>query len=121
MNGWVRATVLTLSLVPYVCFGVRDLLHHKQHRTVSFAERCLHLTLGLLLLTVVPHAYQGHWDVVVPGVLLFTLVRSVDEFVFHRGLAATEIDLHAKTHLGFLIFVVGVVGVGWLEEQNLLP
>ena len=120
MNGWLRAMLLTVSLVPYVYFGVRDLSHHKQHRRVSFAERWLHLTLGLALLAVIPHAYRGNWDVVIPGVVLFTFVRTVDEFVFHRGLAPAEIDLHAKTHLGFLIFVVGVMGVGWLE-QNLSP
>ena len=121
MNGWVRATLITISLVPYVYFGVRDLLHHKQHRKVPFGERLLHMTLGTLLLAVVPHAYQGHWDVVIPGVVLFTLTRSIDEFAFHRALAPAEVDLHAKTHLGFLIFVVGVIGTGWLDHQNLLP
>jgi hypothetical protein len=37
--------------------------------------------------------------------------------VFHRGLAPEEIDLHAKTHLGFLIFVVGVMSVNWLQTH----
>ena len=121
MNGWGRAALITVSLVPYVYFGVRDLLHHKQHRKVPLGERLLHLTLGTLLVAVVPHAYQGHWDVVIPGVILFTLTRSIDEFIFHRGLAPAEINLHAKTHLGFLIFVVGVMGAGWLDTQKLLP
>lgn len=121
MNGWVRATLITASLVPYVYFGVRDLLHHQQHRKVPLGERLLHMTLGVLLLAVVPHAYQGHWDAVIPGVALFTLARSIDEFVFHRRLAPVEIDLHAKTHLGFLIFVVGVIGVGWLDHPKSLP
>jgi hypothetical protein len=39
----------------------------------------------------------------------------VDEFVVHRGLMGTEIDLHAKTHFAFLIFVVGLIGVNWLQ------
>ena len=112
-----RASLLTLCLLPYLYFGIRDVLHHKQHRSVSFNERLLHITLGLTLTIVVPHAYLGHFDVVVPGVLLFVAARALDEFVFHRGLAAAEVDLHAKTHFGFLIFVVGVIGVNWLERQ----
>jgi hypothetical protein len=121
MNGWTRGILIMVSLVPYVYFGFRDLLHHKEHRKIPLGERLLHLTLGTLLIAIVPHACQGHWDVVIPGVVLFTLTRSIDEFVFHRALAPAEVDLHAKTHLGFLIFVVGVIGVGWLDEQKLWP
>jgi hypothetical protein len=121
MNAWVRWTVITVSLVPYVYFGVRDLLHHHEHRKVPLGERLLHMTLGALLLAVVPHAYHGHWDAVIPGIVLFTLTRSIDEFAFHRRLAPAEIDLHAKTHLGFLIFVVGVIGVSWLDHHEPLP
>lgn len=118
MSFILRAILLTLCLAPYLYFGIRDVLHHKQHRTVTFTERLLHLTLGMTLTIIIPHAYLGHFDVVVPGVLLFVAARSLDEFVFHRGLAAAEIDLHAKTHFGFLIFVVGLMGVDWLQRQN---
>ena len=50
--------------------------------------------------------------------VLFVAARALDEFVFHRGLAAEEVDLHAKTHFGFVIFVVGVMGVDWLQQPN---
>ena len=116
MSFSLRAILLTLCLAPYLYFGIRDVLHHKQHRTVSFSERLLHITLGMTLTIIIPHAYLGHFDVVIPGVLLFVAARALDEFVFHRGLAAAEIDLHAKTHLGFLIFVVGLMGVDWLQR-----
>lgn len=116
MSFSLRAILLTLCLAPYLYFGIRDVLHHKQHRTVSFTERLLHITLGMTLTIIIPHAYLGHFDVVIPGVLLFVAARVLDEFVFHRGLAAAEIDLHAKTHLGFLIFVVGLMGVDWLQR-----
>ena len=115
MSFTMRATLLTLCLAPYLYFGIRDVLHHKQHRTVSFTERLLHLTLGIRLIIIIPHAYLGHFDVVIPGALLFVMARALDEFVFHRGLAPAEIDLHAKTHFGFLIFVVGLMGVDWLQ------
>ena len=112
----MRAILLTLCLAPYLYFGIRDVLHHKQHRTVSFTERLLHITLGMTLIIIIPHAYLGHFDVVIPGALLFVMARALDEFVFHRGLAAAEMDLHAKTHFGFLIFVVGLMGVDWLQR-----
>src|SRR6185295_2456473 len=113
-----RAAILTACLVPYVYFGVRDVLHHKQHRPVSMTERILHLTLGVTLSIVIPHAFLGHWAIVLVGIVLFILARLIDEFVFHRRLAGAESDLHAKTHLGFLIFVVGLMSVNWLEAQQ---
>ena len=120
MNFTLRAVLLTLCLAPYFYFGIRDVLHHQQHRTVSFAERLLHITLGMTLTIVIPHAYLGHFDVVIAGVVLFVVARALDEVVFHRGLAGAEIDLHAKTHFGFLIFVVGVMAANWLQGQNQL-
>ena len=117
MNVAVRAALLTLFLLPYLYFGVRDVLHHKHHRKVSLLERLLHLSLGLTLVIVIPHAYLGHFDVVVAGLVIFLVARTMDEFVFHRGLAPEEVDLHAKTHLGFLIFVVGVMSVNWLQTH----
>jgi hypothetical protein len=112
----IRAVLLTICLVPYIYFGMRDVLHHKQHRRVTLTERLLHLSLGTTLAIVLPHAYLGHLDVVIPGITIFIVARALDEFVFHRGLAAAEADLHAKTHFSFLIFVVGVLGADWLQR-----
>ena len=116
MSFTSRAILLTLCLMPYLYFGIRDVLHHKEHRKVSYPERLLHLTLGAALTIIIPHAYMGHFDVVVAGIFLFVAARALDEFVFHRGLAPAEVDLHAKTHLGFLIFVVGILGVDQLQR-----
>jgi hypothetical protein len=116
----IRAALLTLFLVPYLYFGISDVLHHKHYRKVSFTERLLHVTLGIALTIIISHAYAGHFEVVVVGFLLFVAARALDEFVFHRGLPDAEIDLHAKTHFGFLIFVVGVIGANWLETHHLL-
>jgi len=107
-------------LAPYLYFGIRDVLHHKHYRKVSFTERLLHITLGIALTIIISHAYAGHFEVVIAGFLIFVTARALDEFAFHRGLPAREIELHAKTHFGFLIFVVGVIGTNWLET-NLLP
>lgn len=120
MSFVVRATLLTVCLLPYVYFGIRDVLHHKEHRPLPFAERILHMTLTLALMIIVPHAYLGHFDVVIPGVVLFVLARTLDEFIYHRQLAPAEVDLHAKTHFGFLIFVVGLMAANWLQAKSIL-
>lgn len=120
MSFAVRATLLTICLLPYLYFGIRDVLHHKEHRPLPFAERILHMTLTLSLMIIVPHAYLGHFDVVIPGVVLFVLARTFDEFIYHRQLARAEIDLHAKTHFGFLIFVVGLMATDWLQAKGIL-
>ncbi len=49
---------------------------------------------------------------VIPGLLLFLIARITDEYVFHRGLDAAETDIHAKTHLGFFLFVIGLMALG---------
>ena len=118
MNFVLRAALLTVCLAPYVYFGLRDVLHHKEHRALPFGERILHITLTVTLTIIVPHAYLGHFDVVIPGVVLFVVARSLDEFIYHRRLAVAEVDLHAKTHFGFLIFVVGVMAANWLQANG---
>lgn len=121
MNFAARAIILTVCLSPYLYFGVRDVLHHKEHRPLPFAERVLHFALTLTLMIVLPHAYLGHFDVVVPGVVLFVLARTLDEFIYHRQLNRAEIDLHAKTHFGFLIFVIGLMAANWLQAKSFVP
>ena len=96
-------------------------MHHSNTRGVSFVEWILHVTLSLILVILIPHAYLGHFYVIIPALILFVAARSIDEFVFHRDLAAEEVDLHAKTHLGFLIFVVGLMSVSFLELHSFSP
>ncbi len=121
MSFAARAMLLTVCLIPYLYFGILDVLHHKEHRPLPFAERVLHVTLGLTLTIIVPHAYLGHFDVAIPGTVLFVLARTLDEFIYHRRLAHAEIDLHAKTHFGFLIFVVGLMATSWLQSKSVAP
>jgi hypothetical protein len=121
MRFLIRVALLCLFLAPYLYYGIRDVLHHTHYRPVSFTERLLHITLGIALTIIISHAFAGHFEVVVAGIFLFVAARSVDEFVFHRGLPAAEVDLHAKTHFGFLIFVVGVLATNWLQLRGFLP
>jgi len=53
MNFFLRAGLLTLFLAPYLYFGIRDVLHHKHYRPVTFTERLLHIILGVPLTSIV--------------------------------------------------------------------
>jgi len=93
-------------------------LHHARHRLTPLPERLLHLAMGLTLLTVVTHAYQANRGVVLLGLVVFMVIRAMDEFVYHRGLAAEESSLHANTHMGFMIFIVSMLSADWLESAG---
>ena len=73
---------------------------HKTNRYLFAAS------IVLALFTIVPHAIFGSRSVMLVGLLLFVFARAIDEWAFHRRLAGAEADMHAKTHLAFLIFVI---------------
>ncbi len=115
----MRITILILALLPYAYFGLSDLWHHgKQQRLITYGERVLHGAIGLSLLALVPHALAGHREIALIGVAIFVAARTLDEFVFHRDVGGEEADLHAKTHLGFLIFVVAMLAMDWYETAG---
>ena len=114
----IRAAVLTLFLLPYAYFGLRDNFYHAQQRSVPWPERLAHAAIVLALLTVVPQAYLGNRGLVIAGLVLFVVARAVDEYVYHRGLPATESALHARTHFAFLLYVVTIMAADWAEENG---
>ena len=115
----LRYAILTLGLSPYIFFGVRDLLHHAAHRPTPLPERLLHLAMGITLLTLVTHAYQANRGIVLLALTLFMVIRALDEYVYHRDLAAEESSLHAKTHMGFMIFIFSMLSADWLGSHPL--
>ena len=115
----MRAFILTMFLLPYVYFGLRDNIYHLRRRSVSWTERLLHVTIVLSLFTVIPHAYLGHQTITYASLLLFLIARALDEFIFHRGLSGAESDLHAKTHFAFLMFVVAIMYVDWMADHGM--
>jgi hypothetical protein len=84
---------------------------------VSWAERILHLTIVLAVVTVVAHALDGNRAVMLMGLVLFLIARATDEWGFHRNLPGRESDRHAKTHYAFLIFVTLSTAVDWLAQR----
>jgi hypothetical protein len=114
---WFRGVLIPLCLVPYAYFGLSDNLHHLRYRRVSWAERILHLTIVLAVLTVVAHAIAGHRSVMLMGLVLFLIARAADEWGFHRQLPGDESDMHAKTHFAFLIFVATSAAVDWVAQR----
>jgi hypothetical protein len=113
----MRAAVLTLGLLPYAYFGLSDNSYHARHRRVPAAERLAHAAIVLALLTVAPQAYVANSGMVLAGLVLFVAARSVDEYVFHRGLPVAESALHARTHFAFLVYVVALLAVDWAEAN----
>ncbi len=111
----MRTLFLTVFLLPYVYFGLRDNLYHYHRRPVCLTERMYHLVIVLALITVVPHAWAGNHPLMLVGLTLFVFARSVDEFIFHRRLSGVESDLHAKTHFAFLVFVVACLAADYVE------
>ena len=49
-----------------------------------------------------------------PALVIFLLAGGLDEYVYHRHIPEEETDLHAKGHLGLLIFVVVSIVTQWL-------
>jgi len=117
-ESWWRGLLVPLFLCPYAYFGLSDNVRHFRHRSVSWAERILHATIVLSLLTVVPHAIAGHQSIMVGGLILFLIARSADEWGFHRRLSGGEGDMHAKTHFAFLIFVVLSMTMDWIIDHS---
>jgi hypothetical protein len=111
----MRTVCLAISLLPYVYFGLNDNLLHLRTRKVCWQERLLHMAIVASLATVIPQAFLGNHAVMLAGLVLFVAARALDEYVFHRGLLGAESDLHAKTHLAFLLFIVIALVADWLE------
>ena len=113
----LRTFVLPVFLLPYAYFGLSDNVHHFRHRKAPWAERILHLAIVLALFTVVPSAVMGNQSFMLLGLVLFLIARALDEWVFHRNLGGREADMHAKTHLAFLLFVVMSIAVDWATAR----
>ena len=116
--GSMRAILLTLSLLPYVYYGYKDNMYHFHGRKVSRIEHMLHLAIGIILITAIGNAYAGRQGVMIAGLLLFLAAGSLDEYWFHRDIPEVESDLHAKEHLGLMIFVVVSIATDLLEKNH---
>jgi hypothetical protein len=114
---WWRAWMLPVCLLPYAYFGLSDNIHHARHRRVSWPERIVHLAIVLAVILVVAHVIAGNRAVAAGGLVVFLVARAVDEWGFHRDLPGRESDMHAKTHLAFLIFVVLTMTADWLADR----
>jgi hypothetical protein len=114
----MRSLILFACVIPYAWFGLRDNLYHLRHRNVTLLERLLHATIVISALTLVPHAMAGNANTTLAGLLLFVTARTLDEFIFHRGVPGEEADVHAKTHFAFLLFVVAIMTVDWLDSNQ---
>jgi hypothetical protein len=114
----LRAGILTCLLLPYLYYGYQDNVFHFRGRKVSLSEHLLHLAIGITVATAIGNAFAGQWTIMLVGLVLFMVAGAVDEYVFHHGLPELESDLHAKEHLGLMIFVVAAMVTEWLDNHN---
>lgn len=114
----MRAVLLTFSLLPYLYYGVKDNAYHFRGRVVSKTEHMLHLAIGITLIAAIANAYTGRQAILILGLVIFGVAGAIDEYIYHRGIPAEESDLHAKEHLGLLLFVVVSLATDWLEKNN---
>jgi hypothetical protein len=84
---------------------------------VSLVEHLLHLGVGITIVGAIASAYRGRMSAMIGGLLLFLIAGAVDEYVYHRGLPEHETDLHAKGHMGLLLFVVVAVATHWFAGR----
>lgn len=103
----MRYALLAVPLASFLYYAWKDNAYHFKGRKVTRGEHLLHLALGLILAGLITAAFRvDHPRLMVFGGL-FALAGAADEFGYHRGLPAEEIDLHAKEHLSLLIFLLG--------------
>ncbi len=114
----MRTVILIGSLLPFLYYATKDNIFHFRGRRVSLTEHLLHVAIGVTLVPAIGHAFVGSQTFMVAGFLLFLVVGGIDEYVFHHGLPEVESDLHAKEHLGLLIFVVVSMTTNWLENHD---
>jgi hypothetical protein len=114
----LRASILACSLLPYLYYGYLDNVFHFRGRKVSLPEHLLHLAIGVMVATAIVNAFTGQLTVMLVGLVLFMVAGAVDEYIFHRGLPEPESDLHAKEHLGLMIFVVAAMVTQWLDSHG---
>ena len=106
MIGLTEARLfLAAALLPFLYFAGRDQVLHFSARRVPIAETVVHAVLGAILIVIVARAFLFQQWFVTIGFLLFALFGMIDEFVFHRGLPASESDVHAKEHFALFVFV----------------
>ena len=101
----MRAAIIAVSLVPFMYYATLDGIFHFRGRRVSLAEHLVHVAIGLTLAIVFAAAATGNQTVLLVSLSCFLVVGSLDEFIWHHDLPATESDLHAKEHLALLIFL----------------
>ena len=114
----MRATLMTLALLPYLYFAAKDNSFHFKGRKVTRTEHLLHAIIGLLLIVAIGNAYVDRQVVFMAGMVLFIVGGSVDEFLYHREIPGEESDLHAKEHLALFIFVVVTLTTSWLAARQ---
>jgi hypothetical protein len=106
----IRA-ILLVPLVAFLRYAGADLAYHFRERKPGVLESTVHVVLGAFQVALVLNAFRLDLVRVVVATIGIAFFGAVDELGFHRGLPATEGDLHAKSHIALFALVAAALGI----------
>jgi hypothetical protein len=102
----MTSSLLFVALTPYLGFALYDGYLHDHARRVPRAEQLAHAILGISVATFLFCAFTDRTVVATVSLSIFLLAYSIDEFVFHAGIASHERSIHAAAMTALALFVV---------------
>jgi hypothetical protein len=97
---------LIAALAPYLSLALYDGYLHDRVRRVPKPEQLAHAILGITIALFLFGAFSQRIFLATICLTIFLATYSVDEFVFHRGIAKHERMIHAAAMSALAFFVV---------------
>jgi hypothetical protein len=102
----MSSPVLFAALAPYLSLALYDGYLHDRARHVPKTEQYAHAALGMSIALFLYGAFSQHVFMATTFLTIFLATYSIDEFVFHRGIARHERMIHAAAMSALAFFVV---------------
>lgn len=102
----LRSFWLALALAPYVSIAAIDAWMHERGREVPRHEQWVHAGLAITLTVFLAAVFVERVSVAMVGLAAFIAMLCIDEFGFHRGIAASERRIHLASWCALAGFVI---------------
>jgi hypothetical protein len=102
----VANVILAAALTPYLGLALYDGYLHDRARRVPKLEQFAHGILGISMAIFLWAVFSRQTAVASIALAIFIFVYSIDEFVFHSGIAKHERAVHAASMLTLTLFVL---------------